>query len=180
VGDRWLAVGDAACTFDPLSSQGVMKALRSGIDAAEAIRRHLSGDARALSVYADRVATAYDDYLDTRSAYYAMEQRWPDAPFWRHRHEVVTLDPGQWLRSIPAPAPPTRHSSSSTRLSTAELQRLAETCVLPLPAHQIVTAFKARNDRVCPDRHVLLALQDLIAGGRLIAIGRPAPADSRP
>ena len=107
VGDQWLAVGDAACTFDPLSSQGVVKALRSGIDAAHAIRRHLSGDARALSVYADRVATAYDDYLDKWSAYYAMEQRWPDAPFWRSRHEVDAPS-GQWLRSIPVPVTQTK------------------------------------------------------------------------
>ena len=104
VGDQWLAVGDAACTFDPLSSQGVMKALRSGIDASRAICRHLSGDAQALAVYGDRLAKTYEDYLDGRVAYYAMERRWPDSPFWRCRHEVVTLPPGQWLRSIPAQA----------------------------------------------------------------------------
>ena len=43
-GDGWLAVGDAAGTFDPLSSQGVMKALRSGINASRAICLTLGGE----------------------------------------------------------------------------------------------------------------------------------------
>jgi flavin-dependent dehydrogenase len=29
--DSWLAVGDAASTFDLLSSRGIVKALRSGV-----------------------------------------------------------------------------------------------------------------------------------------------------
>ncbi|MBD0394775.1 MAG: tryptophan 7-halogenase [Microcoleus sp. C1-bin4] len=41
IGDRWLAVGDAACTLDPLSSAGIYKALQSGIKAALAISRYL-------------------------------------------------------------------------------------------------------------------------------------------
>jgi flavin-dependent dehydrogenase len=34
-GERWVAVGDAAATFDPVSSQGLFWAFRSGIAAAE-------------------------------------------------------------------------------------------------------------------------------------------------
>jgi len=37
VGDGWLAVGDAACTIDPLSSQGISQAISSGMDAAQTI-----------------------------------------------------------------------------------------------------------------------------------------------
>src|SRR6185295_11868055 len=84
-GDGWLAVGDAASTFDPLSSQGVMNAVQSGIHASRAICRHLSGDLRAVSGYGAALARAYNDYLDQRAAYYALEQRWPDSPFWRCR-----------------------------------------------------------------------------------------------
>src|SRR5262249_1739830 len=36
-GAGWLAAGDAACTIDPLSSQGIVWALVSGIEAAEAL-----------------------------------------------------------------------------------------------------------------------------------------------
>jgi flavin-dependent dehydrogenase len=84
-GDGWIAVGDAASAFDPLSSMGIMKALHSAIDAAAAIRRRLAGDHDAFPDYAQSVASDYDRYLDTRMRYYAMEQRWPDAPFWQRR-----------------------------------------------------------------------------------------------
>jgi flavin-dependent dehydrogenase len=42
-GDSWLAVGDAASTFDPLSSQGIVKVLRSGVCASYAIADPLTG-----------------------------------------------------------------------------------------------------------------------------------------
>ena len=41
VGNRWLAVGDAASTYDPISSQGIYKALSNGIQAAEGIAAFL-------------------------------------------------------------------------------------------------------------------------------------------
>jgi flavin-dependent dehydrogenase len=84
-GDRWLATGDAASAFDPLSSQGITSSLRGGIDAASAIRRVLAGSAEALTEYAQSIADNYDAYLSTRSLYYAMEQRWPKSPFWQRR-----------------------------------------------------------------------------------------------
>ena len=36
-GDGWVAAGDAACAFDPLSGQGIFKALDGGMRAAEAV-----------------------------------------------------------------------------------------------------------------------------------------------
>lgn len=84
-GDGWIAVGDAASSFDPLSSMGIMKALGSAIDAAAAIRCRLGGDRGAFAAYAQSVAADYGRYLDTRARYYAMEQRWPNAPFWQRR-----------------------------------------------------------------------------------------------
>ena len=89
-GDGWLAVGDAASTVDPLSSQGVMRALRSGIIAARAIGEHLAGSADALPAHHARLTKEYDAYLRTRAAYYAMESRWPESPFWRSRQATVT------------------------------------------------------------------------------------------
>jgi len=84
-GDGWLAVGDAAAAFDPLSSQGIVSALRSGIDAAAAVRVWLAGDADALARHARAIAATYDEYLTTRRSYYAMERRWRDEPFWQRR-----------------------------------------------------------------------------------------------
>ena len=50
-GPWWLAVGDAAASFDPLSQQGVMWALESGLEAARAIDALFRGDPGALDRY---------------------------------------------------------------------------------------------------------------------------------
>jgi flavin-dependent dehydrogenase len=84
-GADWLAVGDAAASFDPLSSQGIMSALEQGLAAAGALDAALGGDARAMPAYADQISSMYADYLVQRGHYYRREQRWPDSDFWRQR-----------------------------------------------------------------------------------------------
>lgn len=84
-GDAWLAAGDAALAFDPLSSQGLLNALFTGLAAAEAADSHLRGDVDVMPRYRtaiDGIATAYRRHV---SAWYGLEQRWPEAPFWRRR-----------------------------------------------------------------------------------------------
>jgi 2-polyprenyl-6-methoxyphenol hydroxylase-like FAD-dependent oxidoreductase len=97
-GESWLAVGDAASTFDPLSSQGIVKGLRSGIGAARSICRYLCGRKHALKEYADFLDREYSKYLDARAAYYRLEQRWPDSSFWQLRQKAITFQP---LRGLP-------------------------------------------------------------------------------
>jgi flavin-dependent dehydrogenase len=86
VGKNWLAVGDAAIAFDPLSAQGVDKAMESGLRAAQSINDHWSGDESARQDYARDVDHRFDSYLQLRQAYYAQEKRWPDSIFWQRRH----------------------------------------------------------------------------------------------
>jgi flavin-dependent dehydrogenase len=87
VGDSWLAVGDAASRFDPLSSQGIVKALRSGIFASYAIGDLLlRGDESGLRRYQRYVTEEFRSYTQTRLKYYRQEQRWPNSEFWRRRH----------------------------------------------------------------------------------------------
>ncbi|HEU4883086.1 MAG TPA: FAD-dependent oxidoreductase [Longimicrobium sp.] len=86
-GDGWLAVGDAASTFDPLSSQGILKALRSGVFAAYAAGDLLAkGDDAGMRRYPAFVAREFEHFLGTRAKYYAEEARWPEREFWRRRH----------------------------------------------------------------------------------------------
>lgn len=86
VGDRWVAVGDAALAFDPLSSQGILNALATGIAGADTVAARLGGDAdddsyeRAL----ERIWTAYEI---NRADAYAVEDRWTQEPFWARRQE---------------------------------------------------------------------------------------------
>ncbi len=85
-GRNWLLAGDAAMAWDPLSGQGICKALESGMHAARAIDRALNGDDSGLNDYAQWTHAQFDAYLQSRAKYYRAEQRWPDAPFWRRRH----------------------------------------------------------------------------------------------
>lgn len=84
-GDRWLAVGDAASTFDPVSSHGIFKSLRSGIVASYAIRDHFEGRGPWLERYEFLHTQEYAEYKTTCAAIYRRERRWPTSPFWRRR-----------------------------------------------------------------------------------------------
>jgi flavin-dependent dehydrogenase len=87
-GANWLAVGDAASTFDPLSSKGIYKALCSGIFASYAILDWFKGQPAGLERYADLHAREFQQYRATWASYYALEQRWPHAPFWQRRGQT--------------------------------------------------------------------------------------------
>jgi flavin-dependent dehydrogenase len=86
-GDHWLAVGDAASRFDPLSSQGIVKALRSGIFASYVIGDLLERDDNSgMRRYRNYVIEEFKSYTEVRAKYYREEQRWPASQFWRRRH----------------------------------------------------------------------------------------------
>ncbi|MFE2345138.1 tryptophan 7-halogenase [Kitasatospora cineracea] len=85
-GDGWTAAGDAALAFDPLSSQGILTALFTGLSAGTAVHAHLAGDPGALPGYARTVDQVRATYLRNHRTHYAAEQRWPDRPFWQRRH----------------------------------------------------------------------------------------------
>ncbi|MEK6285313.1 MAG: tryptophan 7-halogenase [Acidobacteriota bacterium] len=85
-GSGWLAAGDAAMAFDPLSSQGISQALESGARAGQALERHLAGDAEALHQYDTQTKTVFRRYAQLYEGYYGREQRWPQSTFWQRRH----------------------------------------------------------------------------------------------
>jgi flavin-dependent dehydrogenase len=92
-GHGWLAVGDAAASYDPISSQGIQKALADGIRAGESIATAFTGDADALDGYAEHVERAFQDYVANRNYLYQLEQRWQASPFWKRRHERTHVGP---------------------------------------------------------------------------------------
>jgi flavin-dependent dehydrogenase len=92
-GPGWLAVGDAAMSFDPLSSQGLFHALYTGHRAAAGAHRLLAGDAKAGEGYADELEPVWAAYRFHRAAFYGVERRWPEAPFWRRRLLQVNRGP---------------------------------------------------------------------------------------
>lgn len=86
-GHSWFAAGDAAIHFDPISSQGLLNALFTGLAAAEAADRVLAGEdprqaAETYSRLIDGIDNAYSRHLDLC---YGSEERWPEHPFWARR-----------------------------------------------------------------------------------------------
>jgi flavin-dependent dehydrogenase len=89
IGDGWIAAGDAGMTFDPLSSQGLLHALFTGLAAAEAADSYLSGDSNAPRRYQQIMDGVQHAYCQHLASSYAVETRWPAAPFWQRRQSAV-------------------------------------------------------------------------------------------
>lgn len=82
-GKCWLATGDAAIAFDPLSSHGITNAVYTANRAVEAIALHLSDhDEKHFREYAESLSAIFATYLGTRHELYQRERRWPGAAFW--------------------------------------------------------------------------------------------------
>ena len=85
-GNNWLKVGDAAQSFDPLSSAGILKGLKMGQQAADAIFKHVNGDSNALKFYEDDIKSEHQEYKQLKAEYYAKESRWMEDSFWYKRN----------------------------------------------------------------------------------------------
>jgi flavin-dependent dehydrogenase len=156
------AVGDAARSSDPLAGQGVGSALRSGINAAEAIDRALS-DA---TLDASSSTASLTSDLDRGADYYRLEKRWSESLFWSRRR------PTDWKRA-PLTLTPTTclhwagRPSGRDALAPVEalLPRRAIAAVLDLlrtPQHAHVAMRALRDHAPLPDRRLLVGLQALV------------------
>lgn len=83
-GRRWASAGDAALSYDPLSGYGITGALTSARELAAAIQTD------ALPAYDAQLERRFAAYVKQRSAFYALEVRWADRPFWRARRSEVS------------------------------------------------------------------------------------------
>jgi flavin-dependent dehydrogenase len=100
VGEGWITTGDAAASFDPLSSLGIGYAMLSGIQAARAVDHRLNGNEDLAATYEADVARHMTDYLTQRQELYRLEQRWPDRPFWSRRHTVPAVHSATARRTL--------------------------------------------------------------------------------
>ena len=87
-GERFLLVGDAGLFVDPLSSEGVHKAMASAITGAVVVntifKRPVTASA-AIRFYEENQRHTYDSHYAESVRYYGEERRWPEAPFWAKR-----------------------------------------------------------------------------------------------
>jgi flavin-dependent dehydrogenase len=85
-GPSWLAVGDAASSYDPITSAGITKALAHGELAGSAIATWLAaGSPDGLKDYQARVFDDFNEYTRVRSLLYRSETRFPKSLFWQKR-----------------------------------------------------------------------------------------------
>jgi flavin-dependent dehydrogenase len=86
-------VGDAASCFDPISGQGIIKALRSGVFASYAAADFLCrGDHKGVARFRRLMTREFAEYRKTLAEFYALERRWADRPFWRRRQDDGSRD----------------------------------------------------------------------------------------
>jgi flavin-dependent dehydrogenase len=93
-GERFLLVGDAGLFIDPLSSEGVHKAMASAITGAAVVNTILQRPAmagHAIGFYAQGQEATYNSHFSESARYYREEGRWPHQPFWQRRSQVQSL-----------------------------------------------------------------------------------------
>jgi flavin-dependent dehydrogenase len=81
-GERWLACGDAALSFDPISGQGILAAIQQGMLASDCIADALDGGTTALGEYSGRLDGIRKVYSQRHREVYLRERRWKSTPFW--------------------------------------------------------------------------------------------------
>jgi flavin-dependent dehydrogenase len=87
-GERFLLVGDAGLFIDPLSSEGVHKAMASAITGAivaNTILRRPTMTPHAVRFYNEGQQSTYEGHYQQSAQYYREELRWSEQPFWRKR-----------------------------------------------------------------------------------------------
>lgn len=123
-GSGWVAAGDSAATVDPLTSSGIVNALRSGISSAQVAADYLSG--RIVPRYQVHSRRAYENYLNGRSMYYSTEGRWKEAPYWKRRNSPVLVDPESYITTEGSPKAHNRMRNKM--LPNEELDQLIAEC----------------------------------------------------
>lgn len=113
---QFLLVGDAGLFIDPLSSEGVHKAMASAITGAivtNTILKRPAFTSHAIQFYNESQQSTYESHYQQSARYYSEEQRWQERPFWQTRTRQFHVS------SLPAPRPLTLgpHTVSAVRIA---------------------------------------------------------------
>ena len=100
IGHKWLAVGDASITFDPVSSHGILTAITNSMVAANLIADHLNTKNTNFESYKKKLVTDFYKYILKRNYYYNLEKRWIDMAFWKQNQKLDKRDIIQQMSSV--------------------------------------------------------------------------------
>ncbi|MBL6598594.1 MAG: tryptophan 7-halogenase [Alphaproteobacteria bacterium] len=84
-GDGWIAIGDAALSFDPIASRGLFNALYTAWSGAMACHDVLTGARDGFADYTNDLENVWALYQRHLAVVYGSEPRWRDQPFWARR-----------------------------------------------------------------------------------------------
>lgn len=88
-GNRWVAIGDAASTYDPIMANGILKSIVQGMNVSSAIYKCVTSfDHGRLMGFDNQVKQEYVDYIRMRKQFYNLERRWPDSIFWKNMRGI--------------------------------------------------------------------------------------------
>lgn len=187
---QFLLAGDAGVFVDPLSSEGVHKAMASAITGAAVINTILQRPAmtaHALQFYEESQRGTYASHYHQSARYYQDERRWPDSPFWRLRAQ--SKGPHFSFQALRSTVPTSSQTVSHLTLAsgvTIEQRPVIEGPfvelreVLVAPAHPRGVRFL---DKVCAPALVRLvathsSLAHVIEAYVRLPEGRRTPAES--
>lgn len=83
-GKQWVAIGDAAISFDPLSSQGMFNAMASAMQLKHLIQ-NFGYSEKTHDLYSTQLDNIWQRYLDHKNIFYQQELRWKESEFWKRR-----------------------------------------------------------------------------------------------
>jgi flavin-dependent dehydrogenase len=93
-GTQWAALGDAAISFDPLSSQGMFNAMASAMQMKDLIAKldfiHTSDTEKEhqfQKIYTQQIDDIWNHYLQHKKLFYGAETRWKESEYWKRRNE---------------------------------------------------------------------------------------------
>lgn len=84
-GPDWLAIGDAALSFDPIASRGIFNALYTAWSGAMVCHDVLTGEREDFADYAGDLENVWALYQRHLAVVYGSESRWGEEPFWDRR-----------------------------------------------------------------------------------------------
>ncbi|KZN49902.1 hypothetical protein N476_18015 [Pseudoalteromonas luteoviolacea H33] len=84
VGEGWIAIGDAACSYDPLSSYGITSAMGSAYYGATAIVQAMTQEQDSLAQYQQLMHEQFLTYVIDKNKEYQRVTHY-DTDFWKRR-----------------------------------------------------------------------------------------------
>lgn len=183
-GNNWVAVGDAACGYDPLSAMGLCKALQSGLLAARGIAQSdgyhttQSRSGRplqskpdlqtALAQYAAQTRADFNAFCNTKTTMYSNEQRWRNAPFWQNRLPTVWLNPKSVI-AVNGEFQVAKRRAGDFWLSS-DLALIWQLCQKPVSAFEVLQQVRKHSNNSYQDSWLIFGLQHLLTEKLLINV----------